>query len=156
VSGEGLGFDDPDSIWVIPLSGGSPAQLTTESGMFPRYSPDGTQIVYASEPESGVRQVHVVGSGGGAVSDLSNNASWDDMPDWGYLATGKIGDLSGDGSVDEGDVMDFLAYLAGTGPAPSGLANGNLDCDGDYDVQDVLWLLWFLAGLSDDPDVCVN
>jgi hypothetical protein len=148
VSGEGTTFDDPDSIWVIPLGGGSPVRLNSESGLFPRYSPDGSHIVYASE-EPGLRQVHVVGSGGGAGTDLSQNAYWEDMPDWGYLASGQMGDVSGDGTVDIGDVMPLLTYLAGIGQAPPGIANADLDCDGDRDGRDLLRLLLFIAHLDE-------
>lgn len=156
VSGEGTAFLDVDSIWTIPLGGGYPVRLSTNQGFFPRYSPDGTHIVFSSDRDAGLRQIYVIGATGGSETPLSTAAAADDLPDWGYLVAGEVGDISGDGAVDEGDLLPFLAYLAGTGAAPPGLANGDLDCNGSRDQWDMLGLLWYLAGITNDPQQCLE
>jgi hypothetical protein len=87
-------------------------------------------------------------SGGNAETRLTNNAVYDGDADWGYLATGKLGDIDGSGAVDQNDVLSYLKYLAGVNVDPAGLPNGDLDCSGQYAAFDVLVLLKYLAGMT--------
>ena len=68
----------PTQIYVVPLAGGSPKQLTTEgkSNERPRWSPDSAQIAYVSD-RSGSSQIWLMKADGSApkqVTHLSTEA----------------------------------------------------------------------------------
>jgi dipeptidyl aminopeptidase/acylaminoacyl peptidase len=68
----------PKQIWVVPVSGGAPLQITRDGSMNerPRWMPDSKQIVYVSN-RSGDSQVWMMDSDGGnsrQVTSLSTEA----------------------------------------------------------------------------------
>lgn len=67
------------NIWVQPITGGEPWQLTSSSAadFNPRWSPDGTKIAFIST-RKGIPQVWMIDAGGGEaypVTDISTGAS---------------------------------------------------------------------------------
>lgn len=86
----GLGTkDDGEQIWVMDRSGANPKKIVNR-GWDPTWSPDGTQILYASD-SSGSIQLHVAnadGSGGKRVTDfdaLRGRSDW--SPDGKWMVT---------------------------------------------------------------------
>ncbi len=60
-------------LWIVPVRGGEPWQLTTALARdtTPRWSPDGTQIVFLSD-RSGEKQVWVIPADGGEARPLTS------------------------------------------------------------------------------------
>jgi len=56
-----------DDVWLIPVAGGEPVILTHMPGREgnPKYSPDGSMIVFMSDPGEGVRTLFVISATGG-------------------------------------------------------------------------------------------
>ena len=67
-------------IWVMNADGTAQTQVTNDpvSNNFPRFSPDGTKLVYQSGAE-----IHVINPVGTGEKNLSNGAGPDVMPNWG-------------------------------------------------------------------------
>jgi hypothetical protein len=63
----------------------------------------------------------------------------------------KIGDITGDGIIDLGDVISILNYLFVKGPAPDPMSIGDVDCNGKVDLGDVIYLLNFLFKSGPPP-----
>ena len=89
--GESIVFDFLGDLFTIPIAGGDATQLT--SGMAfdaqPRFSPDGSRIVYKSDADGG-QNVWVMASDGSDLVQMSKDASnraespeW--MPDGDYV-----------------------------------------------------------------------
>lgn len=85
--------DSSQDIWVIPAAGGTPTKLTTFNevdGYGPRYSPDGSRILYSTTMNSLGLGIWSIPSGGGIptkVYDTTANdfgASW--SPDGNQIA----------------------------------------------------------------------
>jgi uncharacterized repeat protein (TIGR01451 family) len=70
-------------IYVLPSTGGTPVQLTTDpaNDTHPTWSPDGTQIAFQSD-RSGNIDVWVMPSGGGVATQLTADPASDGAPDW--------------------------------------------------------------------------
>ena len=77
------------------------------------------------------------------------------IPQSGQFCVGsdvRIGDLNGDGFVDEPDVMLLLAIITQTvQPTPYHRLAGDLNCDERFDSADVALLLRVIAGLPLNP-----
>jgi len=68
-------------IWVMNADGTGPARVTNDpvSNNFPRFSPDGTKLVY----QSGPAEIHVINPVGTGEKNLSDSTGADVMPNWG-------------------------------------------------------------------------
>jgi hypothetical protein len=64
------------------------------------------------------------------------------------------GDANTDGTIDGLDVVFLTAFMNGTGPAPSPLANGDPDGDCDIDWGDVLYLTSYVYSGGTPPVDC--
>jgi TolB protein len=79
-------------IYVMNADGSDPKRLTDDPGddTSPTWSPDGTQIAFASlrNVEGGVDdpsenyEIFVIDADGSELAQLTNNTSWDWQPDW--------------------------------------------------------------------------
>src|SRR5262245_59657954 len=67
IAGDTIVFSYGGDLWVVGADGGDARRLTADPGLelFPRFSPDGTQIAFLGE-YSGTRQVFVIPVAGGA------------------------------------------------------------------------------------------
>lgn len=80
---------DPDAntyrthLWVVPAAGGEPRQLTTASAKetSPRWSPDGTRLVFLSD-RGGDKQVWVIATTGGEARPLTSGKLAPADPVW--------------------------------------------------------------------------
>jgi hypothetical protein len=63
-----------------------------------------------------------------------------------------VGDVTGDGSVDIGDVIFLINYLYIGGPAPDPLMTGDVNCDGVVDTADVIYIINYL--FKEGPSPC--
>ena len=83
-------------VYVVPVSGGVPARITndTMNDWFPRWSPDGTKIVFLRDSSQG--GCSLTGGGhcrfdvftmnavqGSAATDLTNSGASDGLGSWG-------------------------------------------------------------------------
>jgi dipeptidyl aminopeptidase/acylaminoacyl peptidase len=66
----------PQQIWIVPLAGGSPRQITHEgeNNQRARWSPDSKRIVYISD-RSGSQQIWMMDSDGGNARQVTNFAA---------------------------------------------------------------------------------
>ncbi len=56
----------------------------------------------------------------------------------------KVGDVTGDGLIDVGDVVFLVNYLYREGSAPFPLMTGDLNCDEEINLGDVVYLINYL------------
>jgi TolB protein len=78
-------MSEGDEIYTIPLAGGDPLRLTFntwEWDKHPTWSPDGTQIAFFSNRETGRRQIWLMNADGSDQRNLSNNEYEDWDPVW--------------------------------------------------------------------------
>ena len=63
----------PQQIWITPLTGGSPRQITSDgqANYRPRWSPDSKRIAYISD-RSGSAQIWLMDPDGGNASQVTN------------------------------------------------------------------------------------
>ncbi len=89
--GESIAFiGDNSQLWVMPISGQNPIQLTSEAinkngKRNPSWSPDGRHIVFASDVGKDTKQVPnygiwIIGNDGIGLRQLTTNGSDDDYP----------------------------------------------------------------------------
>jgi len=89
------------AIWLIPLDGRSPLQLTQgDSDDVPRWSPDGSRLAFLSNRKGG-RQVHLIDPLGGEARQISRLASGAASAEW--APDGRCIVLTG--SQDDGDAQ---------------------------------------------------
>ena len=72
-------------IWVVPVRGGEPRQVTSLPGreMAPRFSPDGHTIVFEADAGgTDVRDLYLVPAAGGDVTRLTDHPLDDRDPSW--------------------------------------------------------------------------
>lgn len=82
--------DGSSEVWAVGADGRSPRQVTNmgRTGVFdaadwPQWSPDGTQIAFASRaPDGGGLDVFTVNAAGGAVRRLTDDPAADTAPSW--------------------------------------------------------------------------
>ncbi len=80
--GWSLVFEHVNSIWTYNRITQTGLRLTNGTGDFrPRYSPDGSKIVFQSNRE-GQPEIYVMNSNGTAQTRLTNNPAWDTAPAW--------------------------------------------------------------------------
>lgn len=75
----------PDEVlWRSRLDGSERLQLTsgTLHAADPRWSPDGTQIVFSGGPGGHASRIYSVSSAGGAPEPLTDGSAIDEDPDW--------------------------------------------------------------------------
>jgi dipeptidyl aminopeptidase/acylaminoacyl peptidase len=65
--------EKPQQIWIVPLSGGAPRQITTEgkSNSRPRWSPDSKRIAFVSD-RGGSSQIWTMDPDGGNAKQVTN------------------------------------------------------------------------------------
>lgn len=71
-------------VWVVPMAGGVPRQLTAFGGPYthtPRWSPDGRRIALAA-PVDGNFDIYLVDAAGGAPMRLTDDPRQDFAPAW--------------------------------------------------------------------------
>ena len=90
-------------IWVAPVAGGEPTQLTRMSGreMAPKFSPDSRWVAFQADFGGvNVRDLYIVGSAGGEAIRLTEHPLNDSTPMWSsdskkiYFSTGMFFDSS--------------------------------------------------------------
>ena len=75
-------FENVNSIWTYNRLTQTGLRLTNATGdSRPRYSPDGSKIVFQS-PRNGQSEIYVMNSNGTAQTRLTNNAASDTAPAW--------------------------------------------------------------------------
>ncbi len=83
VSATEITFVYAGDIWVVPKQGGVASRLSSPPGeeMFPRFSPDGSQIAYSANYDGNL-EVYVVPAHGGDIKRLTHHPMDDRVIDW--------------------------------------------------------------------------
>jgi tricorn protease len=83
VSGTHIAFVYAGDIWVVPKTGGLATRLTSAPGeeLFPRFSPDGSQIAFSANYDGNL-EIYVVGALGGDPVRLTHHPMDDRVIDW--------------------------------------------------------------------------
>jgi hypothetical protein len=68
------------------------------------------------------------------------------------VRTYLLGDATGDGIIDVGDIVGLINYLFKNGPAPEPFISGDNNCDGNIDISDVVYLINYLFKDGPVPD----
>jgi Tol biopolymer transport system component len=68
-------------LWVMNRDGSDPHRIFNGTGWDPTWSPDGTQILFASNM-SGINQLHIVNADGSGVRQVSNLPALRGRSDW--------------------------------------------------------------------------
>ncbi len=83
-----IAYVSPDAggeieIWVARPDGSGVRNLSNAFGIDeqPRWSPDGTRLVFSTNRD-GSREIYVVRADGRGALNLTRNGFWDAMPDW--------------------------------------------------------------------------
>lgn len=76
ISKDRIAFVYANDVWTAPRDGGEASPLSTPAGieMFPRFNPDGSQIVFSANYD-GVQSLYTIPVAGGAASRVTNFAS---------------------------------------------------------------------------------
>lgn len=75
-------FNVPNAIWTYNTLTQNSIRLTQSTGdSRPRYSPDGSKIVFQSNRD-GQPEIYVMNADGSAQTRLTNNPAWDTAPAW--------------------------------------------------------------------------
>ncbi len=110
------------------------ARSSTEGGYIISGLAAGTYTVSASKvPYHDGTYPDPVEIGSGKVSGIDIN-----------LPPIQVGDVSGDGLVDIGDVIFLINYLFIDGPAPDPMMTGDVNCDGVVNTGDVIYVINYL------------
>jgi len=83
VSATHIAFVYAGDIWVVPKTGGLATRLTSAPGeeLFPRFSPDGSQLAFSANYDGNL-DVYVVASLGGDPVRLTHHPMDDHVLDW--------------------------------------------------------------------------
>lgn len=73
---------DRYAIWTMNIDGTAMKRITTDEGMYPNWSPDGTSIIYSGR-RNGVWEILMIPADGGNEKNLSNNKENGKRPGWG-------------------------------------------------------------------------
>lgn len=103
-----------------------------------------TYISYCEDQQSGVIVLTNGESHDGR--DLITEALYDFALQYPF-----IGDATGDGIIDIGDVVYLIGYLYRGGPAPDPSWTGDCNCDEVVDIGDVVYLINYLYRNGDPP-----
>jgi Tol biopolymer transport system component/subtilisin family serine protease len=80
--GSSLVFDSINAVSIYDIGANRIRTLTAQTGdSRPRYSPDGSKIVFQSSRD-GQYEIYVMNSNGSAQTRLTNNPAWDEAPAW--------------------------------------------------------------------------
>ena len=136
-------FSYAGDLWTASTAGGQAARLTAHPGLelFPRFSPDGSQIAFTGQYD-GDEQVYVIPASGGVPRQLTYYPARGPLaPRWGY--DNQVYDWTPDGravlfrslrySTDLSDSRLFLADVDGGLPVPLAMPEsgaGDLSPDG--------------------------
>ena len=93
-----------DEIWVMDQDGSSPRRVVGGIGWDPTWSPDGTQILFASD-RSGSNQLWIVNLDGSSLHQVSNLPAIRGRSDW--SPQGQIATYSGDAWNREVYIMNL-------------------------------------------------
>ena len=139
--GRWLAFDSDRSgisqIYRMPLSGGEPEQLTTDSSakFWPRWSPDGREIVYHAFREGG-RRLFVMASDGGNAAAIPTGSGDDRSADWRHNGRGVY--YLHDYDSPEAEIRFVPRNAGGEWGAPATLIRGDALPPGES--PDMRWL----------------
>ena len=152
IHGERVVFSYAGDLWWASTAGGQATRLTAHPGLelFPRFSPDGSQIAFTGQYD-GDEQVYVMPSTGGVPRQLTYYPARGPLaPRWGY--DNQVYDWSPDGravlfrslrySTDLSDSRLFLADVDGGLPVPLEMPEsgaGDLSPDGTRVVYSPLF-----------------
>ena len=152
IHGDRVVFSYAGDLWSASTAGGQAARLTAHPGLelFPRFSPDGSQIAFTGQYD-GDEQVYVIPAAGGVPRQLTYYPARGPLaPRWGY--DNQVYDWTPDGrailfrslrySTDLSDSRLFLAAAAGGLPVPLAMPEagaGDLSPDGTRVVYSPLF-----------------
>ena len=152
IHGDRVVFSYAGDLWTASTGGGTASRLTAHPGLelFPRFSPDGSQIAFTGQYD-GDEQVYVVPASGGVPRQLTYYPARGPLaPRWGY--DNQVYDWSPDGravlfrslrySTDLSDSRLFLASVDGGLPIPLAMPEsgaGDLSPDGSRVVYSPLF-----------------
>ena len=152
IYGERVVFSYAGDLWWASTAGGQATRLTAHPGLelFPRFSPDGSQIAFTGQYD-GDEQVYVMPATGGVPRQLTYYPARGPLaPRWGY--DNQVYDWSPDGlavlfrslrySTDLSDSRLFLADVDGGLPVPLAMPEsgaGDLSPDGTRVVYSPLF-----------------
>ena len=152
IHGERVVFSYAGDLWFASTGGGQATRLTAHPGLelFPRFSPDGSQIAFTGQYD-GDEQVYVIPAVGGVPRQLTYYPARGPLaPRWGY--DNQVYDWTPDGravlfrslrySTDLSDSRLFLADVDGGLPVPLPMPEsgaGDLSPDGTRVVYSPLF-----------------
>jgi Tol biopolymer transport system component/serine/threonine protein kinase len=120
--------DGNQEIYVVPVEGGEPRQLTTDPGhdFHPEFSPDGNEIVFYSM-RYGTRDLFLIPAGGGTATRLTDDPGQEQHPSFSpdglsiaYMAGPQVAIISRDHVGGEWS----LPRVMGEGGYPSWSSDG--------------------------------
>jgi len=81
--GQWLAYGWNDEIYVVPMAGGNPVQITSGLGqkIHPAWSPDGSKLAYVTESGQNF-DLWLISSMGGTATQLTIYPGYDDHPCW--------------------------------------------------------------------------
>lgn len=81
--GDQIVFAAVGDLWVAPVAGGKPRQLTTYVGdeSQPSFSPDGSKIAYTAQYD-GNNDIYVIDAAGGEPVRLTFHPGWEEVVGW--------------------------------------------------------------------------
>lgn len=145
-------FSHAGDLWTVPSTGGRATRLTAHPGLelFPKFSPDGTQIAFTGQYD-GDEQVYVMPVEGGVPRQLTFYPARGPLPPrWGY--DNQVYDWAPEGnavlfrslrySTDLSDSRLYLVDLEGGLPVPLAMPEsgaGDLSPDGTQVVYSPLF-----------------
>src|SRR5258708_35756411 len=83
VSADKIAFIYAGDIWLVPKTGGVATRLSSPRGeeLFPRFSPDGTQIAFTGDYD-GNQDIYVMPAAGGLPLRLTHHGAPDRLIGW--------------------------------------------------------------------------
>lgn len=100
ISKDKIAFVYGNDVWIAPRDGGAASPMSTPVGMevFPRFSPDGTKLVYSANYD-GVQSLYTAPVAGGPATRVTNFASAPTPVTW----------------TNQNDIVFYAGNLIGTG-----------------------------------------